>query len=185
MRYFLSFASKNETGYIISLYKLPSQKHDKSYMILLLGIHFLFSQPAISILEQQNGGEMIWPTLKVLKSIQLLVLMVVVRILPNSYLCIDLIFINQPNLVIESGVHPFLHLNFHDQIVFATLNLKIEYRSIYGRLIWYYKSINEQMINHAIKNFNWDRWLEGKNVHDQVCLFNPLVFGVHWKVTYT
>ena len=59
MRYFLSFASKNETGYIISLYKLPSQKHDKSYMILLLGIHFLFSQPAISILEQQNGGEMI------------------------------------------------------------------------------------------------------------------------------
>ena len=80
--------------------------------------------------------------------------MVVVRILPNSYLCIDLIFINQPNLVIESSVHPFLHLNFHDQIVFAELNLKIEYCSIYGRLIWDYKSINEQLINHAIKSFN-------------------------------
>ena len=107
---------------------------NKSYMIILLGIHVLFLQPAISIPEQQNGGEMIWPTLKVLKSIQLLPHMVIVRILPNCYLCIDLIFINQPNSVIESGIHPFLHLNCHNQIAFVKLNLKIEYRSIYGRL---------------------------------------------------
>ena len=33
--------------------------------------------------------------------------------------CIDLIFNSQPNLLIESGVHPSLHPNCHHQIVFA------------------------------------------------------------------
>ena len=35
------------------------------------------------------------------------------RILPNSYSCIDLIFTNQPNVVTESGVDPFLYPKCH------------------------------------------------------------------------
>ena len=31
--------------------------------------------------------------------------------LHNSSLCIDLIFASQPNLIIEAGIHPFLHPN--------------------------------------------------------------------------
>ena len=46
------------------------------------------------------------------------------HIVPNSTSCIDLIFTNQHNLVIESGVHPSLHLKCHHRIVFAKLNLK-------------------------------------------------------------
>ena len=37
------------------------------------------------------------------------------HILPSSASCIDLIFTNQPNLVINSGVHPSLHQNFHSK----------------------------------------------------------------------
>ena len=110
---------RNKNVYIISLYRSPSQTHDefdnffhnltnKSYVMLLLETHFLFSWPAISMLEQPNGGEMIWTLMKVLKSIQLLLPMVLVRsfltcsdpihVLPNSPACIYLIFINQhPN----------------------------------------------------------------------------------------
>ena len=76
------------------------------------------------------------------------------NILPNSYSCIDLIFINQPNLVIESRVHPSLHLNCDNQIVFAKSNLKIEYPLLYEHLIWDYKNVNKQQINHAIESFN-------------------------------
>ena len=35
------------------------------------------------------------------------------HILPNSSSCIDLNFTNQPNLVTENGVHPFLHPKYH------------------------------------------------------------------------
>ena len=37
----------------------------------------------------------------------------------KSFLCIDLIFTFQPNLVMESGVHSFLHPNCYHQIVFT------------------------------------------------------------------
>ena len=101
------------------------------------------------------------------------------NILPNSYSCIDLIFINQPNLVIERRVHPSLHQNSHNQIVFARRNLKIQCPLLYEHLTWDYKNVNEQLINHTIERFNWPRCFEGKNVHDQVYLCNPLVPGVH------
>ena len=46
------------------------------------------------------------------------------HILPNSSLCIDVIFMSQPNMVIESGIHSSLHSSCHHQIVFAKFNLK-------------------------------------------------------------
>ena len=36
----------------------------------------------------------------------------------NSSTCIDLIFTDQPNLLVDSGVHPSLHTNFHHQTAF-------------------------------------------------------------------
>ena len=38
------------------------------------------------------------------------------HILPASSSCIDLIFTDQPNLVVDSGVRPSLHTNCHHQI---------------------------------------------------------------------
>ena len=55
-------------------------------------------------------------------------------ILANSSSCIDFIFTNQRNLVIESEVHPSMHPNYHHQIVFAKLNLKSEHPLLYERL---------------------------------------------------
>ena len=40
-----------------------------------------------------------------------------IHLLENFSSCIDLILISQPNLVIDAGVHPFLHANCHHQIV--------------------------------------------------------------------
>ena len=49
------------------------------------------------------------------------------HILPSSASCIDLIFTNQPNLVLNSGVHPSLHQNCHHQVIFAQITLKVYY----------------------------------------------------------
>ena len=57
-----------------------------------------------------------------------------VHILNNFSSCIDLN--SQPNLLIESGVHPSLHSNCHHQIIFAKFNLDIVYPPSYEREIW-------------------------------------------------
>ena len=69
------------------------------------------------------------------------------HILPSSSSCIDLIFTNQPNFVINSGVHPLLHQNCHHQIIFAEVNLKVYYPPPYKRLVWDYKKANIDAIN--------------------------------------
>ena len=76
------------------------------------------------------------------------------HILPNSSSCIDLIFTNQPNLVTEGGVYPSLHPKCHHQIVFAKLNLNVEYPPLYERLIWDDKNTNIPSFNRAIEIFD-------------------------------
>ena len=49
-----------------------------------------------------------------------------IHILPQSSSCIDLIFTDQSNYVIDCGTYP-LHPNCHDQITFCKLNLKGEH----------------------------------------------------------
>ena len=100
------------------------------------------------------------------------------HILPNSSSCIDLIFTNQPNLVTESGVYPSLLLKCHYQIVFAKLNLNVEYPPLYERLIWDYKNADIPSINRAIDIFDWGNSFKGKNVHEQVHFFNKTILNI-------
>ena len=44
------------------------------------------------------------------------------HILNNSSSCTDLIFNCQPNLLIESGVHPSLHLNCHYFVIITVMD---------------------------------------------------------------
>ena len=83
-------------------------------------------------------------------------------ILQNPSSSIDLIFTNQSNFVIDSGVHP----NCHHQIVFSKPNLKIEYPPLYEQLAWDYKNADLQSINKAIEMFNREKLFQYKNIHD-------------------
>ena len=64
------------------------------------------------------------------------------HILQSSWSCIDLIFTDQPNLVINSGTKPSLHGNCYHQIIYAKFNLHIIFPPPYQRLIWDYKNAN-------------------------------------------
>ena len=63
----------------------------------------------------------------------------------------------EPNIVVESGIHPSLHPNCHHQIVCAKFNLKIYYPPPYLREVWHYKEANADLIKRAISNFNWEK----------------------------
>ena len=59
-----------------------------------------------------------------------------IHILENMSSCIDLIFSNQPNTVLDSGVHSSLHSKCHYQLIYSRICLKIEYPLPYTCEIW-------------------------------------------------
>ena len=100
------------------------------------------------------------------------------HILESSASCIDLIFTNQPNIVMDSGVHLSLHEKCHHQIIYSKLNLRIEYPPPYIRKIWDYNRPETDSINRSIEIFDWPSLFSGKNVHEQVELFNKTLLNI-------
>ena len=64
------------------------------------------------------------------------------HILPTSSSWIDILFTNQSNMVVNSGVFPSIHQSCNHQIVFAKVNLKIFYPPPYTQRIWDYSNAN-------------------------------------------
>ena len=144
---------KKKRGYVVSLYRSPSQTQDEfdifliSFEQLIGGIIaknplFVLITGDVNVrstnwwkndLSTSEGAQVDSPSTSYGLS---QIISDPTHILPNSSSCIDLISTNQPNLVTESGVHPSLHPKCHHQIVFAKLNLKVEYPPLYERLIW-------------------------------------------------
>ena len=96
----------------------------------------------------------------------------------NRSSCIDLIFTNQPNLSVNSGVHSSLHPNCYHQIVYSTFNLNIYYPPPYQRLVWDYKKADEKSIRKALDLVNWKRLFDYKNIDSQVMTLNETILNV-------
>ena len=64
----------------------------------------------------------------------------------NSSSFLDLVFTDQPNLSVNSGVHASLHPNCHYQIVRTKFDLNISYPSPHQRLIWDYKKADSEKL---------------------------------------
>ena len=82
--------------------------------------------------------------------------------------CISLIFTLQPNLVIDSGVHSSLPRNCYHQIILAKFNWKICYPPLYERVGWHYPDVNNDLIQCAISQFNWEKDFSNKGVNKQI-----------------
>ena len=93
--------------------------------------------------------------------------------------CIDLVFTNQPHLVMESGVHSSLSSMCHHEIVFAKLNLKVEYPSPYERVFWDYSKADKVSINRAINAIDWYDLFANKPAQSQVSVLNKLLLNIH------
>ena len=105
------------------------------------------------------------------------------HILRNSLSCIDLIFTDQPSLVVDSGVHPTLHENCHHQITYCKLNLNIVYPPPYERLVWDFKRANVNAVTTAINQVEWKFLFSCENVHQQVNIFNKTIITIFSNLT--
>ena len=91
-------------------------------------------------------------------------------ILNNSSLCVDLSFNCQPNLLIESGVHPSCHPSCYHRISYAKFNLDLVYSLSYERKICHHQKVNIDLIKRAINTFNWERPFPNIDV-DKISIF--------------
>ena len=92
--------------------------------------------------------------------------------------CIYLIFTDQPNLSVNSGVHASLHPNCHHQIVHSSCNLSISYPPPYQRLVWDYKKAGSENIRKALNSVNCERLFDQKPINAQVTAFNETILNV-------
>ena len=88
------------------------------------------------------------------------------HLLANSSFCIDLIFTDQPSLVVDCGTHPSLHPNCHHQIVYCKLDLKFIYPPPYQRCVWDFKRANIDSIRKAVKMVDWHFMFMIKTIHE-------------------
>ena len=98
--------------------------------------------------------------------------------LNSSSCCSDLIFLWQPNLVMESGIHSSLHSNCHHWIVFAKFNLSTFYRQSYERTVWNFERTNTALIRRAIDQFDWLRALSNVDVDEKVYFFTKMLLNI-------
>ena len=144
---------KGQVGFIIVSYRSPSQTTSQfddflsNFEKLFDNVHIL--QPAFTvILGDFNAQSKSWwygdsTTVEGTRLDSLVsthgfnqLISEPTHILQNLLSCIDLIFTDQPSLVVDSGVHPTLHENCHHQITYYKLNLKIVYPLPYECLVW-------------------------------------------------
>ena len=101
------------------------------------------------------------------------------HLLQNSATFIDLVFTNQPHLVMESGVHSCLSSTCHHETVFAKLNLKVKYPPCYERVFWDYSRADKTSINWAINAIDWETLFANKTVESQVSELTDLFLNIY------
>ena len=98
----------------------------------------------------------------------------------DSKSCIDLILTDQPNLIIESGVHQSLHEHCHHQIVHGKLSVSNIALPSYTREIWYYDKADFVAIMKSIEMFKWHEHLDKiKCPNEQVKLLNEVLLNIY------
>ena len=91
---------------------------------------------------------------------------------------IDLIFTNQPSLVVDFEAHPSLYPNCHHQIVYCKLDYKIVYPPPFQRRVWDFKRSKTDSIRKGIKMVDWHFMFMDKTVHEQATTFKTILMNI-------
>ena len=92
--------------------------------------------------------------------------------------CIDLIFTDQPNIVLNSGTKPSLDNYCHHQIIFCKVNFNIPPPPPFVRKIWKYDRANAYLIKRAVSEFPWRQHLNNLNPNRQVTFFTETLLNI-------
>ena len=197
---FLQVCISNKKGCVISLYRSPRQTADE-FDLFILNLESLLADISnrnrhfVLITGDFDAKSRNWSTYNTTTSrgAHLDYLMTLyglnqliaepTHVLKQSSTFIGLIFTNQPNFIRDSGIHPTLHPKCHHQIIYSKLNLKTEYPPPQTCEIWDYNRAETDLINRSIETFDWPKFFLGKDVHEQVILFNKTMLNIFYNFT--
>ena len=100
------------------------------------------------------------------------------HLLPQSNSCIDLIFTDQPNLLVNYGIQASLNSKCHHQITHCKFNLNIEYPPPYERLVWDYRKANIESRQKSVKSVKCKTLFNNRTVNKQVSIFNETMINI-------
>ena len=101
-----------------------------------------------------------------------------IHIQANSSSFIDLLFTDQTNLSVNSGVNASLLPHCHHQIVQSSFNLNVYYPPPYQRLIWHFKKADSKNIRKTLDSVNWEGLFGSKDINSQVTALNETNLNV-------
>ena len=81
--------------------------------------------------------------------------------------------------MIKSDVHSSLGSTWHHGIVFAKLNLKVEYPPTYEHVFWHYFRADNVSINGAVNSIGWEGGFANKSGESQVSGLNNLFLNIY------
>ena len=124
-------------------------------MTLQLTMLYLLLLLEILMLDLQSGGLMTKPQLKAQNWNPLQLCMGFVNSYHNppsiaTIFFLFLIFTDQTNWIVDSGVHPSLHYNCHHQIMYCKPNLNIKYPPPHECLVWDYNKANVEILKNLL-----------------------------------
>ena len=104
------------------------------------------------------------------------------HLLGDSKPCIDLIFTDQPNLIIESGVHPSLHEQCHHRIIYGKLSVSNVALPPYTCKFWHYVKADFVAIRKSTEMFALNEYLENITCpNEQVKLLNEVLLNIYYN----
>ena len=92
--------------------------------------------------------------------------------------CIDLIITDQPNCLVDSGVHPSLDEHCQHQIIYGKLNISLPYPIPFKRTVWYYSQANVRKIRDTINSTDWKSKLSDPNPEHMPNIFTESLLSI-------
>ena len=96
----------------------------------------------------------------------------------GSMSCIDLIITDQPNLFVDSGVHPSLDEHCQHQIIYGKLNISVPYPPPFKRKVWDYSKANVRKIRDTIDSIDWKSKLSDPDPEHMSNLFTKTLLSI-------
>ena len=92
--------------------------------------------------------------------------------------CVDLIITDQPNLLVDYGIHSSLDNFCHHQIIYGKVNVSVPSPPPYKRQVWDYSEANKEEIRNTLLSTDWSFEFSDLSVDEMTSVFTKLVMDI-------
>ena len=97
---------------------------------------------------------------------------------PRGKSCVALIIADQPNLLVDYGIHSSLDNNCHHRIIHGKNNISVSSPPHYKRQIWDYAKADKDEICQFLTNIDWISKFKDLSTDEMVQQFTSTVMGM-------